>query len=299
MDNIPDDEINLELDPDEARHLQSLPEKYIVRLRLTNEGAVLSQKLSGEACKDFYVTDSKMILTMLVLKIAEQTRITIKGILLGYYSAVPVLLRSVLDSISVLRLISSDERQLKIWILLSYIDKEKIEIEDKNIKKLRKEFASKARLAYDSLISDDPHLKPVTDLVNEFNAHVHPDIFGVFERTGIQIDVKEILGDSIRQALLHAHGDPNDAIKLLDIEQKNQYGNRSSKSTSSEKVIFGSGLLEEELVDHYSQVAHAAIHHTFDMVDDLFGRYVSKSTKKDGNEWHERSMAEFEKNNPK
>ena len=293
-DKLEADELSLELDIDEAEHLQSIHEKYIDLLRLANDGAVLSGEISAEACKGLLVTNQVMILAMLILKIVEQVRTAIRGILCGHYSAVPVLLRSALDSISVLHLVSNNERQFRIWILLSYIDQEQLKVDDRAAKKLRKVFVSKARVSYDSLISDDPHLRPVTGLINEFNAHVHPDVFGIFERAGVQASLEEILGYSIRQAIAISEGDPVKALKIVDLKEKHQIISKVPQSGDTETVIFGPGLIEERLLDHYSQVAHAATHHLFDIVEHLFVEYVSNSTRKKGLAWHKASMKEFD-----
>ena len=300
-DEHQDDEVVFELDTDEAQHLQSVPQKYIDLLRLTNEGAVLCDVMAAESCEGLSITNRQMILSILVLKIVEQIRTAIRSILLGHYSAVPVLLRSVLDSISVLLLVGNNEHQFKIWIFLSYIEQERLEADKDMVKTLRNDFASAARLAYENLLSDDSHLipddprlKPVSSLIIEFNAHVHPDIFGIFERARVQVSLEEILGLSVKQALAISRGDPIEALKIIDFKEKSQFRDNVSQATNMETSIFGLGIIEEALVDHYSEVIHAATHHLFDIVKKFFGEGCSGSLRKQGCKWHELSMKEFD-----
>ena len=80
----------------------------------------------------------------------------------------------------------------------------------------------------------------------------------------------------------------------MNLKEKHQIFNKVPQSGDTETIIFGPGLVEERLLDHYSQVAHSATHHLFDIVEHLFVENVSNSTRKKGLAWHEVSMKEFD-----
>lgn len=289
------DPTQLSLDEDEAQHLSSIPKEYRQLLDLTSEGALIVSDMAAEACQDVRVADPhRSILPMLVLKAVEQLRLAVWGIRLGHYSSVPVLLRVALDSIAVLHMVGTSKEQFKTWTFLGYVRGERLEANPKAVEGMSRGLMYRARHSYDKLLSEDPHLRPVSELIRGFNAHVHPDMLGLFERAGVRVSLQEILGDSIRQALETCNGDPVEALKLVELREKYSPGKRMEQHTDIGAKEYGAGLVEEELLHHYSQVVHAAAHHLFDIVDHLLAKYASGPTVKDGKAWHTRSMEGFE-----
>lgn len=288
----------LDLDWDEAEHLRSIPEGCARLLVMANEGALISMELAAHACQGVNATSQQALQAMLTLKAADHLRLAATGLLIGYYNSAPVLLRTALDCVGTLWLISKSYDQFKRWALLTNLNGEELEVDADAIERMRRKFTADARYAYDRLLSEDPHVRPVSDLVREFNAHVHPGVFGLLERAGIPASLEEILGDSVRDALKTAEGDPEKALKLLKLKEKFSPLRRQSPEQGVELKPFGAGLVESDLLESFSQIVHASAHHLYDISEHLFGDYAPAELAKIGAEWHKHSLEEFESLKP-
>ena len=286
--------VALDLDPDEAEHLQSVPEACARLLVMANEGAIISMELAAHACQGIDATSRQALLAMLTLKAADHLRLAATGLLMGYYNSAPVLLRTALDCIGILHLVSKSQHRFKTWVLLTHVDGEELEVDMVAIERIRRKLQADARYAYDRLLSEDPHVRPVSELVRDFNAHVHPGVFGLLERAGIPASLEDILGNAVRDALKTAGGDPEKALKLLRLREKFWPLEAGRPKQGEESKPFGAGLVEGELLDRYSQIVHAAAHHLYDVSEYLFGKSAPAELAKVGMEWHKHSLNEFE-----
>jgi hypothetical protein len=292
MDNShKSDKTNLDLDLDEVEHLRLIPNEWINLLKLTDRGTVIILNMTVDSCPYFGTTNQRMILCMFILKTIEQLRAAIRGIMFGHYSAVLVLLRSTLDSVSVIHLISRNERHFKIWLLLNCIYHEKLEVDKNAANKLKSEFNAKVRQSYDALFSSVSSLTPVTDLMNKFNPHIHSDVFSLFDRVGGQKTSREVI-DDVKQALSISGEDPLQALKLLNFAQEPQ--KEAIQPYEESETSFGAGFPDKKLLARYSPMVHYATHCLYEIVEYLFGDELTDSFHKDCLAWYELSKKELE-----
>lgn len=264
------------------------------RLYLANKGAVLAVALSAQAYQGIRVNSGQALLSMLTMKAADHLRLATNALSSGHYYSVPILLRSALDSIGVLCLTSRNDSELKRWAFLTYVSDREPSVDPVQLREMRAEFYTRARSAYDGLLSQDRHVQPVRDIIREFNAHVHPGLEGLLEIAGIPLELDELLGVEVAKVLATAQGDLNKAVGLLDLAGQYSRPKTRLKPISEKEVRdFDFGYLEEGLMDDYSSMLHAATHHLLDIADFIFRGRAPAELKKAVKEWRTRSLSAF------
>lgn len=273
---------------------RSAQQSYAERLYLANEGTSIAGALSTQAYPGTQ-TDSRLaLLSMLTLKVADHLRLAMTALSSGYYYSVPILLRSALDSIGVLCLTSQDYKELKKWAFLTYVSGRELGVDPIQLREMRSDLYSKARSSYDSLLSKDPHVHPVKELIWEFNIHVHPGLEGLLEIIGIPLELDELLGVEAGKVLKIAEGDLNKAVELLGLAgRRSQSKPRQGPIAKTEAGVSELGYLNEDLLDYYSSVLHAATHHLLELADYTFGSSASPELVKALKEWQARSSHAF------
>ena len=264
------------------------------RLYLANKGAVLAVALSAQAYQGIRVNSGQALLSMLTMKAADHLRLATNALSSGHYYSVPILLRSALDSIGVLCLTSRNDSELKRWAFLTYVSDREPSVDPAQLRETRAEFYTRARSAYDGLLSQDRHVQPVRDIIREFNAHVHPGLEGLLEIAGIPLELDELLGVEVAKVLATAQGDLNKAVGLLDLAgQYSRPKTRLKPISEKETRDFDFGYLDEGLMDDYSSMLHAATHHLLDIADFIFRGRAPAKLKKAVKEWRTRSLSAF------
>ncbi len=264
------------------------------RLYLANKGAVLAVALSAQAYQGIKVNSGQALLSMLTMKAADHLRLATTALSSGHYYSVPILLRSALDSIGVLCLTSRNDSDLKRWAFLTNASDREPSVDPAQLREMRAEFYTRARSAYDSLLSQDRHVQPVRDIIREFNAHVHPGLEGLLEIAGIPLELDELLGVEVAKVLATAQGDLNKAVGLLDLAgQYSRPKTRLKPISEKETRDFDFGYLDEGLMDDYSSMLHAATHHLLDIADFIFRGRAPAELKKAVKEWRTRSLSAF------
>lgn len=271
---------------------RSAQQSYAQRLYLANEGTSIAGALSTQVYQGTQSDSRLALLSMLALKIADHLRLAMTALSSGYYYSVPILLRSALDSIGVLCLTSRDNKELKKWAFLTYLSAGEPGVDPIQLREIRAEFYSKARFSYDSLLSKDPHVQPVKELVWEFNTHVHPGLEGLLEIMGIPLELDELLGVEADKVLKMAEGDLNKAVELLGLVSKRSRS-KSRPVAKTRAGISELGSPNEDLLDYYSSILHAATHHLLELADYTFGSSASPELAKALKEWQAKSSYAF------
>ena len=223
--------VTIELGPTEAKHVLYLPKDCTQLLDFIEDGTTIINNMAAKATMGIRVESRSSLLGMIVLKAVEQLRFAVVGLYFGYYSGVACLLRVALDTIAMLNTLSRSPYWFKVWAIVSYLETDKTQtitgIDNRDLKRYRNKLTQKARKEYNESLGnlDDP--EPVSDLIRDFNHHVHTDTLGVLERTGIDLELKDLLGESVFNALETAQGDFKYAIRLLDLKEK--YSHKRNK----------------------------------------------------------------------
>ena len=281
----------LELDPFEESHFRSVPAEYVDLLLLTKNGTLICTDLAVEGCQQVAVR--KGVYALLAFKAADHLRLATNGLLLGYYHSVPVLLRVALDSIGALLLVTRSASQFRRWALISHPDIESLTTDVDGVDRLRRQFTGAARSAYNRLVSEDPHVRPVSDLVTKFNSHVHPGVVGLLEHAGLSASLEEVLDEAVSEAFQNAEGDILQALKLLELKAKHSPGRSRRRDVDDEKGALGPGILQPALLDEYAQVVHSATHHLYDIAEYLFGKSLPRESAQRNDAWHNWSLSVF------
>jgi hypothetical protein len=232
---------------------------------------------------------------MLTLKTADHLRLAGTALSDGHYYSAPILLRSALDSIGVLCITSREEKELKKWVFLTYVSTIEKGLDAIRLREMRSDFYARARTAYDGLLSSDSHVQPVRQLIWDFNVHVHPGLEGLLEIVDFPLELDELLGIEIRKVLDIAQGDLDRAIDLLGLaNSKLKPKKRPAPSTptgAGQPAQYGT--FNEDVLDSYSGVLHAATHHLVELAAYIFKDSASASIMQAATEWNVRSQTQF------
>jgi len=270
---------------------------FTKRLYLAGEGALIAVALSTEATQTTKLDSRQALLSMLTLKIADHLRLTGTALSSGHYYSVPILLRSALDSIGVLCVTSRDERELKNWVFLTYVSTIDKGLDAIRLREMRSDFYARARTAYDGLLSSNSHVQPVRQLIWDFNVHVHPGLEGLLEIVDFPLELDELLGVDVRKVLDMAQGDLNRAIGLLGLVSKKSKPKKrkgpapSAPASARQPAQFG--IFNEDVLDSYSRVLHAATHHLVELTAYIFKDSAPSSVMQAAVAWNARSQAQF------
>jgi len=272
-------------------------QSFTKRLYLAGEGALIAVALSTEAAQTTKANSRQALLSMLTLKIADHLRLTGTALSSGHYYSVPILLRSALDSIGVLCITSRDERELKNWVFLTYVSTIEKGLDAIRLREMRSDFYTRARTAYDGLLSSDSHVQPVRQLIWDFNIHVHPGLEGLLEIVDFPLELDELLGVEVRKVLDMAQGDLDRALGLLGLITKKSKPNKrkgpapSTPAGTRQPPQFGT--FNEDVLDSYSGVLHAATHHLVELTAYIFKDSSPASVMQAAAAWNARSLAQF------
>ena len=272
-------------------------QSFTKRLYLAGEGAILAVALSTEATQATKINSRRALLSMLTLKTADHLRLAGTALSEGHYYSAPILLRSALDSIGVLCITSRDERELKNWVFLTYVSTIDKGLDAIRLREMRSDFYARARTAYDGLLSSDSHIQPVRQLIWDFNVHVHPGLEGLLEIANFPLELDELLGVEVRKVLDIAQGDLDRAIGLLGLVTKKLKPKKrkepppSAPAGSKQPPQFGT--FNEDLLDSYSGVLHAATHHLVELAAFVFKDSAPASVMQAAADWNAASQAQF------
>jgi hypothetical protein len=268
---------------------------FTKRLFLAGEGALIAVALSTEATRATKAKSRQALLSMLTLKTADHLRLAGTALSEGHYYSAPILLRSALDSIGVLCITSREEKELKKWVFLTYVSTIEKGLDAIRLREMRSDFYARARTAYDGLLSSDSHVQPVRQLIWDFNVHVHPGLEGLLEIVDFPLELDELLGVEVRKVLDIAQGDLDRAIELLGLVNKKSKPRKrpapSAPAGAGQPAQYGT--FNEDVLDSYSGVLHAATHHLVELSAFIFKDSAPASVMQAAAEWNARSQAQF------
>jgi hypothetical protein len=265
------------------------------RLYLAGEGALIAVALSTEATRATKAKSRQALLSMLTLKTADHLRLAGTALSDGHYYSAPILLRSALDSIGVLCITSREEKELKKWVFLTYVSTIEKGLNAIRLREMRSAFYARARTAYDGLLSSDSHVQPVRQLIWDFNVLVHPGLEGLLEIVDFPLELDELLGVEVRKVLDMAQGDLDRAIGLLELVSKKSKPRKrpapSAPAGTGQPAQYGT--FNENVLDSYSGVLHAATHHLVELSAYIFKDSAPAGVMQAAADWNARSQVQF------
>lgn len=260
------------------------------RIYLAKEGVSVVAAICNQATQGERPEGRHILLSMLALKVADHLRLSAHAISSGYFYSAPILLRGALDSIGVLCSTARDPKEFKKWVFLTYMKGNEPGFDPIQLREIRTEFYTRARSAYDNLLSSDANAQPVRELIWSFNIHVHPGLEGLMEIVSAPIKLDELLGVEMKKVLELADGDINRAIDFIGLSSDKPKKQPKTKETpANEAEESPQGRFNEEILDSYSSILHAATHHLVELTAFTFKEAIAKELLQAANDWQAHS----------
>ncbi|MBI2867568.1 MAG: hypothetical protein HYX97_04460 [Chloroflexi bacterium] len=287
---------DFQLDSDEGEHLSQIEDKALLeRLGLINAGARLAATLAVRVCERPKASSREVLLGLLVIRAADQLRVTAMSLTLGHYHSVPLLLHAAVDTLSTLHHAASSPKRLKTWALLSSLRGDERGIDAQATEKLRGRFHTEAREAYDALLAKDADQLPVLEAMRGFNREPVPVVDRLYETLAVSPRLKDVFEEKTLRVLQGPRRDLEKALASLELRpsfKPSILAQELPEGVREEDLVMAQGVLyNEDLLDHYVQIAHVATHHLYLLAEANFKRGSDAALVKAGAQWLERSQA--------
>jgi hypothetical protein len=273
---------SLPLDPDESDHMALIPDSIHARLLLANDGAKLTLNVVGKAGTRYPRGSPPFFVLRSLIRVANFARLSVIGLLLGYYAGAASQIRMAYESLLYVFLFNLHPDKALSWLrttLDTQMDRETSISEEQRLRALAKD-------AFNEWTGERDLGQEIWDRASSL---MHHTAKGLAAEAGLE--PWQLLSEELVKAMEAVEGDFDSAIKLTSLLSR--FGSARADRQVVKKDQSGlpwtgefGGLFDEEWLDFWSMILLYLVHRMTDFAYQTFPP-SDQETKESYQGWHE------------